>query len=295
MVGSHMQAGSEDHERVKLIGILCASPGLQQDNLQKSQLDRLRISKDIEIEQRAKISQLVKTPNHPTGSNDACFPITKRNSTAFSTAASLKRRKLPSALNLSSSSSFEFNSPVDEKVPSDSPFYPSTGVRSKKKIPPQKTTRFSRVVHTNNLFVTTPETSCRRSPPSGPRYPRQIPQRNIYYPYYSTISPIRQPIPTPIPSSTVLPSFNPWTMPMASHYLPYYLHNVDTPFTTSAINIHKNNGNKRKFAVMEGEIKIMDHVFSFDFSLNKGPDKENIDKKLFMSICDKIWEDSKLL
>lgn len=38
-----------------------------------------------------------------------------------------------------------------------------------------------------------------------------------------------------------------------------------------------------------GEIRILHNVFSFEFPVNSS----NVDKKMFMSICDKVWDESK--
>ncbi|AGO13620.1 AaceriAGL258Cp [[Ashbya] aceris (nom. inval.)] len=40
---------------------------------------------------------------------------------------------------------------------------------------------------------------------------------------------------------------------------------------------------------VRGEITLLDDTFAFEFA----PTREKIDKKMFMSICDKIWDESK--
>ena len=85
--------------------------------------------------------------------------------------------------------------------------------------------------------------------------------------------------------------------------------NVTNPSPNGNRSASNNNipmGSQSNNEIMSGEVRLMDNVFSFEFSSNNIPTKDGktvsgttainkISKQLFMNICGKIWDESQLL
>ncbi|EDO14733.1 hypothetical protein Kpol_333p3 [Vanderwaltozyma polyspora DSM 70294] len=55
------------------------------------------------------------------------------------------------------------------------------------------------------------------------------------------------------------------------------------------------NNDSSQSSLMQGEIRLLRHTFSFEFPLATTTFEKKIDKKMFMSICDKVWDESQIL
>ncbi|AQZ14978.1 DIG2 (YDR480W) and DIG1 (YPL049C) [Zygosaccharomyces parabailii] len=226
------------------------------------------------------------------------------------TATSLKRSKIPAPLDLSSCSSgsttgasSNLNTAIHrqhrhgrvESAPPNVPRFPRTGSRPIGKPRVQYLGRAPCMppLTQQGYKLKTPFMPRMAAPPWG------------YYPYPSYPVPLQRPYATgyPMPPRSAVPL-----------QLPYYQEYATTPYTasqrkkqpvpataTTAVNegddLRETHGSQLTVEddpsedALQGEIRIQRNVFSFDFPAHSPA----IDKKMFMSICDKVWDESKIL
>lgn len=227
------------------------------------------------------------------------------------TATSLKRSKIPAPLDLSSCSSgsttghsTSLNTAIHrqhrhgrvESAPPNVPRFPRTGSRAIGK---------PRVQYLGKAPCMPPLTQqgYKLKTPYMPRMPAPPWQ---YYPYPSYPAPFQRQYASgyPMPPRSAVPL-----------QLPYYQeYATTTPYTatqrkkqpmaataTTAVNesdeLRESQGSQLRVDddipedVLQGEIRIQRNVFSFEFPAYSPA----IDKKMFMSICDKVWDESRTL
>lgn len=347
-----------DNLRLYQLGMLCASPGISKDNLSHEMLSNLDKSNMIKDDQRKIISTIhtdksndtksslpaisindnLETTSQTNNNESSNLSLSSENSSNVSsttsstfgfnkTTKSLKRKRVPPPLNLSSD-----NLKGYRDAPSNSN-EPTNSKRLKYLISTNATNNASSNDN-NNKNINSSECNKIESAPSNilqfpyknislqpgivnqenyvtSPHDRSNP-RNVFDPYpppfepqFNTIYPFKMPY--PYPSNIPLPMlYNPYgyyniPVPYPYNPIPYTdsnreLYNtVYSNMKESALNEARNeisevsnhNNDNNTNVMVNGDIRIMNDVFTFEF-----PNDKKLSKNIFLSICNRVWDES---
>ncbi|GCF00496.1 hypothetical protein ZYGM_000692 [Zygosaccharomyces mellis] len=353
--------GQEENSEIQSGNEAVASLGLHR--VTERMLNKIKASKDIERNQRNVISKLALKSNEEEEEEDEdgeeeeeeeeeeedkygdnvknnILEATKKRSFELkaSKGTSLKRKKVPPALDLSSCSSGSTTAPnsnlstaihsrhgrhgIVESAPPNVSRFPNSTLTGR----PIGKPRVQYLGRTRQM-QSFPQQGYKLKTPFVPRIP--LPQWQQYYPYpYAAAT--AGPSPAPMLQAYQRP-YNYPIPPRSAIPMPYYPeYKGCTPYTTTqrkrpqqmatastAVNDSDDLRNRELESnqnppqqeteysqltvdddttfssatdeLLQGEIRIQGDVFSFEFPGNSPA----IDKKMFMSICDKVWDESR--
>lgn len=357
--------GEDEDSRIQSDKEAAASLGLHR--VTERMLNTIKASKDIERNQRNVISKLALKSNgeeeeeeeedesseegddgddeDEDGDKNSILEATKKRTIELkaSKGTSLKRKKVPPALDLSSCSSGSTTAPnsnlstamdrrhtrhgIVESAPPNVSRFPRSTFTSR----PIGKPRVQYLGKTRQIPPLPQQQGYKLKTPFVPRMPLPPWQQQQYYPYsYAAATAAPAPAPMlqayqrpynyPIPPRSAIPVQMPYYQEYKG-YTPYTTTQRKRPqqmtTATTAVNdsddlrnreIESNQNQPHQETeysqltvdddttfssasdeLMQGEIRIQRDVFSFEFPGNSPA----IDKKMFMSICDKVWDESR--
>ncbi|CCF59550.1 hypothetical protein KAFR_0H01400 [Kazachstania africana CBS 2517] len=327
------------NEKLQKIGLLCVSPGLQEEGLDNKMLSTIETSKAIEKDQKSVVSNLSLSSSSSSENKDVSHLIVQQNenngkvedvitsakedseepevkqsespsSLLQLSQKSLKRSKIPPPIGIpNSNSSSRTNSTAASK--------PSTGKQSAGISKPRvkylgKTPKFSNSIANyaripRTAFLPSTTSQLYMTPfshqPLAPPHPMQFhyPPYSAYgmypymprnsTPYYQDFPPMAQSIYPATRGQSQEPEESEFDDEDEEEEEEEEEESADLAIEDGATPTPIFTRHPIHNDTISGEIRIMQDRFSFDFNLKS----ESVDRKMFLSICNKIWKESKEL